>query len=69
MVDLGDKEYVADCTFVGLSRVRSIDDLALKSMTFSRLQSISNCKNLQKRLPEEQRLSRLAHNTQLHFRS
>ena len=69
VIDLGDKEYVAGCTFVALSRVRSINDLVLKTMTFSRLQNISKCKNLQKRLTEEQKLNRLAQNTLTKFQS
>ena len=48
VIDLGDKEYVAGCTFVALSRVRSINDLVLITMTFSRLQNISKSKNLEK---------------------
>ena len=69
VVDLGEKEYVAGCTFVALSRVRSINDLVLESMTFSRLQKISKCKNLQLRLAEEEKLKVIAQKTMVQFQS
>jgi ATP-dependent DNA helicase PIF1 len=55
-VDIGAKEFAAGLTFVALSRVRSLNDICLKQFTFDRLQRIKNCKRLQERKDEEERL-------------
>ena len=63
VVDLGKAEKVAGCTFVAMSRVRSIHDIVFEPMTFDRLEAIGRNKNLQKRLEAEQRLTTLADKT------
>lgn len=63
VVDLGKAEKAAGCTFVATSRVRSIDDIVFEPMTFDRLKAIGRCKNILKRLEEEERLASLAQQT------
>ena len=63
VVDLGNGEKVAGCTFVATSRVRSIHDIVFEPMTFDRLKAIGRSKNMQKRLEAEERLKVLAEKT------
>jgi ATP-dependent DNA helicase PIF1 len=58
-IDIGDKEFAAGLTFVALSRARSLNDILLKPFNFDRLQRIKNCKRLQERMEEEERLRSL----------
>jgi ATP-dependent DNA helicase PIF1 len=55
-IDIGDKEFAAGLTFVAISRVRSLSDICLKQFSFDRLQRIKNCRRLQERKEEEERL-------------
>jgi ATP-dependent DNA helicase PIF1 len=57
VIDIGKKEMQNGLTFVAISRVRRIEDLAF-SVTYplSRLQGIKNGKNMDQRLAEEARL-------------
>ena len=55
-IDLGDKEFAAGLSFVALSRARSLNDIYFKQFTFERLERIKNCKRLQERKKEEERL-------------
>ena len=60
VIDLGKAERAPGCSFVALSRVRSLDDVVLQPLSFQRLQMIGKSKQLQQRLREEQRLQQLA---------
>ena len=54
---------MAGCTFVAISRVRSVNDIVFEPMTFDRLIAIGRNKNMQKRIEEEQRLMFLSEQT------
>lgn len=60
VIDIGDKEMAAGCTFVVVSRLRSLTDGIFEPITFQRLASIGNMKRLKQRLTEEERLRELA---------
>jgi len=55
-IDIGSKEFAAGLSFVALSRVRSLNDMCLKQFSFERLERIKNCRRLQERKEEENRL-------------
>ena len=55
-IDLGSKEFAAGLSFVAVSRVRSLGDILFRQFTFERLQRIQNCRRLQERKAEEERL-------------
>ena len=61
-VDLGNSEKVPGLSYVAISRVRSLQDLALEPFPFQRLHSLKNSKNCITRLKEEHRLNTLASN-------
>ena len=63
VIDIGDREMAAGCTFVALSRLKTLSGLLIQPMSFERLKSIGHLKRLQQRLKEEERLERLAANT------
>ena len=67
MVDLGTAEKAAGISFVGVSRVRSLQNLVLQPVSFQRLQAIGKSKQLQERLREEKRLRNLAEVTALQY--
>ena len=46
----------AGCTFVALSRLKTLSGLLIQPMTFERLQAISKLKRMQQRIWEEERL-------------
>ena len=54
VIDLGKAERAAGCSFVALSRVRSLDNVVLQPLSFQRLQVIGKSKQLQQRLREEE---------------
>jgi len=57
VVDIGDRESI-DLTFVALSRIRKLSDLAFNLIfNFERLQKIGKCGGLKSRLQEEERLN------------
>ena len=60
--DIGDKEQ-AGLTFVALSRVRHIENLAVEDFSFDRLQKLGMSLGFQDRIREEDRLSVLARRT------
>ena len=61
VIDLGRSERAAGCSFVAVSRVRSIRDVAFDPcMSFDRLLKIGACKGLQLRLNEDKRLVELS---------
>lgn len=61
IVDLGEKERQSGLTFVALSRVKHLHDLAfLNFFPFTRLSCIATHKNTKDRLEEERRLEGLA---------
>ena len=60
VIDLGKAENASGCSFVALSRVRSLDNIVAQPLSFQRLQVIGKCKQLQQRLREEERLQHLA---------
>ena len=60
VIDLAKAERAAGCSFVALSRVRSLDNVVLQPLSFQRLQAIAKSKQLQQRLREEERLQQLA---------
>jgi len=60
LVELGPKKRQAGLTFVALSRVKCLKDLAfLNPVSLTRLTSIATLKNTSDRLEEEQRLDTL----------
>ena len=67
VVDLGTAEKVSGCSFVAISRVRSLQNLVLQPMSFQRLQSIGKSKQLQERLREGERLRNVAEVTALQY--
>ena len=62
-VDIGKSEKFTGLTYVGLSRVRKLQDLIVEPMTLERLQSVKSKKSFTYRLLEEQRLDALAKST------
>ena len=60
VIDIGNKEMAAGCTFVALSRLKSISGLLIQPMTLERLQSIRTLKRIEQRISEEERLKTLA---------
>lgn len=64
VIDLGKKEMAAGCTFVAISRLRSLEDSLIEPMSYQRLLSISKGKNFQSRVTEEVHLEQLAVATQ-----
>ncbi|CAG8754421.1 15252_t:CDS:1, partial [Cetraspora pellucida] len=60
IVDFGNKEFAAGLSFVAVSRVRALNDLIFKPFTFERLQRIKNCRRIQERKAEEERLISLS---------
>ena len=69
VIDLGKAERAAGCSFVALSRVRSLDNVVLQPLSFQRLQAIAKSKQLQQRLREEERLQQLADITARQYQS
>lgn len=64
IVDIGDKELAAGCTYVALSRCKTLEDLVFdRGFDFIRLQNIKKMKVLQSRITEEARLKCLARNS------
>ena len=59
VIDIGDKEMAAGCTFVALSRLKSLSGLLIQPMTYNRLQNIGRLKRIQQRIIEEERLRSL----------
>ncbi len=55
-IDIGSKEFAASLTFVTISRAHSLNNIYLKPFSLDRLQRIKNCKRLQERKEEEERL-------------
>ena len=53
VIDIGNKEMAARCTFVALSRLKSLSGLLIQPMTFERLQNIGRLKRMQQRITEE----------------
>ena len=64
-IDLGKKETCPGLTYVALSRIRSLDDLVIESMTLQRLQAVKFFKGYDSRSEEEERLNILANSTAL----
>ena len=62
-IDLGSKEFAAGLSFVAVSRVRSLGDIIFRPFSFERLHRIKNCKRLQERKDEEERLFSLSCNS------
>ena len=60
VIDLGNKEMAAGCTFVAISRLKSLSDGIFQPMSFQRLLSIGRLKSLQARLEEENQLETIA---------
>jgi ATP-dependent DNA helicase PIF1 len=61
VIDIGNKEMAAGCTFVALSRLRTLSGLLIQPMPFKRLKCIGRLKTIQHRINEEKRLTHLAH--------
>ena len=59
VIDIGDKEMAAGCTFVAVSRLRNLTDGIFEPMTFQRLASIANMRHLKQRIAEDERLHEL----------
>ena len=64
VIDIGNREMAAGCTFVTISRLKTLSGLLIQPMPFERLKSIGHLKRLQQRLKEEECLEHLAANTQ-----
>ena len=60
VIDLGDKERTSGLTFVALSRLKDLNHCLIKPMTYDRLQSISNSKQLKTRIKEEEHLQTIS---------
>ena len=54
VIDIGNKEMAAGCTFVALSRLKTLSGLLIQPMSFERLKSIGNLKRMHQRVTEEQ---------------
>ncbi len=65
VIDIGNAELAAGCTFVATSRLRRLQDGLFEPMSFERLQAIGKGTNLQTRIKEEARLCQLSEQTQL----
>ena len=63
VVDLGSKELTAGLTFVALSRVRHINNLAIFDFPYDRFKKIENSSLLKRRLEEEKRYEELSKKT------
>ena len=53
VIDIGDKERAAGCTFVALSRLKTLSGLLIQPMPFEHLKSIGYLKRMQQRIKEE----------------
>ena len=62
VIDIGKAELAASCTFVAVSRLRSLNDGLFQPMSFKSLQAIATSCCLSERLNEESRLKHLAFN-------
>ena len=60
VIDIGKSERATGCTYVAISRLRSLQDLIVEPMSFDRLLSIRNSKRLAERIKDEQHLQELA---------
>ena len=67
VVDLGKAERAEGCSYVALSRVRSLQNVVLQPIAFQRLQLVGKSKQIQERLREEERLRNLAQSTALQY--
>jgi ATP-dependent DNA helicase PIF1 len=65
VIDLGKKEFAAGLSFVAVSRVRMLENIIFKPFSFERLQHIRNCKRMQERKEEEERLVSMIGNRQM----
>ena len=63
VIDIGNKEMAAGCTFVALSRLKTLSGILIQPVTFQRLKAIGFLKRMQQRITEEQSLSLLALST------
>ena len=59
VIDIGSREMSAGCTFVALSRLKTLSGLLIQPMSFERLKSIGKLKRMHQRISEEQRLKQL----------
>ena len=60
VIDIGKSELAAGCTFVAISRLKTLESGLIQPMSFERLQAISKSRNFSTRLQEETRLQRLS---------
>ncbi len=58
MIDIGDKEFSLGLTYVGLSRVKSLEGMMLMEFTWPRLETISKRSDLADRREFEYHLNR-----------
>lgn len=65
--DLGKAELAAGCTFVAISRLKTLQDGLFQPMMYERLQAIGCTKRLIERKAEETRLRHLALQTMSHM--
>ena len=56
VIDLGEREYAAGLSFVAISRVCALRNVAFKPFSFERLSRVKTCKRLNERMAEERRL-------------
>ena len=64
VIDIGQKELAAGCTFIAVSHLRKLEDSLFAPMSIKRLQAIANSKHLAARITEEQRLLQLSYQNQ-----
>ena len=67
VIDIGKSELSPGSTFVGISRLRKLEDGLFQPMTFDRLKKIGQSKRFGERLKEEERLSKLSSTTRTHY--
>ena len=68
MIELAKTERALGCSFIALSRVRSLQNVMLQPIAFQRLHFIGKTKQIQERIREEERLINLAQIAALQYR-
>ena len=67
VIDIGNKEFSPELTFVAVSQVRALGDIIFKPFNFERLHRIKECKRIKERKEEERCLSSMVSSFHLHI--